>query len=189
MKVAIYLRVSTSKQSTDLQRRDLLEYVERRGWTLTETYEDSGISGATRSRPALDKLLAAAHRHEFNAVLVWKLDRLGRSVSHLSQTLDLLKDLGVQFISFSDGIDTSTAAGKLVFNILASVAEMERELIKERVSAGVRNAVASGKRMGRPRVNVSQTDVLRMLDSGLSTRAIGKEYGISSATVSRLARA
>ena len=156
MKVAIYARVSTANNGQDpaMQTRELREYADRRGWTVSSEYVDIGISGTKEKRPELDRLMTDAHRRRFDAVVVWKFDRFARSVSHLLRALETFKAQGIEFVSFSEQLDTSTPAGKLVFTVLGAVAELERSLTVERVKAGLRNARAKGKRLGRPRVTV-----------------------------------
>jgi DNA invertase Pin-like site-specific DNA recombinase len=148
--VAIYARVSTIDQTADNQLLELRRYVEARGWTATE-YVDTGVSGAKDRRPALDQLTADARRHQVDAVVCWKLDRLGRNLRHLVLLLDEWQTRGIGFITLGEGIDTSTAAGRLVAGVLASIAEFERARVQERVHAGLRRARAQGKRLGRPR--------------------------------------
>lgn len=133
-----------------MQTRELREYAERRGWSVAGEYVDVGISGTKEKRPDLDRLMHDAHRRYFDAVVVWKFDRFARSVSHLLRALETFKAQGIEFISFSEQLDTSTPAGKLVFTVLGAVAELERSLIVERVRAGMRNARAKGKKIGRP---------------------------------------
>jgi DNA invertase Pin-like site-specific DNA recombinase len=151
-RVAIYARVSTANNGQDpsLQTRELQEYCVRRGWIVSGEYVDVGISGTKEKRPELDRLMIDAHRRRFDAVIVWKFDRFARSVSHLLRALENFKAQGIEFVSFSEQLDTSTPAGKLVFTVLGAVAELERSLIVERVRAGMRNARAKGKRIGRP---------------------------------------
>lgn len=149
MKAAIYARVSTADQSAAMQLRELREYAKRRGWKIVSEYVDEGISGAKASRPALDRLMAESHRRKFDAVVVWRFDRFARSVSHLLRALETFKSQGVEFVSYSEQIDTSTPAGKMVFTVLGAVAELERSLIGERVKAGLRNAKAKGVVLGR----------------------------------------
>jgi DNA invertase Pin-like site-specific DNA recombinase len=150
MKVAIYARVSTANNGQDptMQTRELREYAERRGWTVAGEYVDIGISGTKEKRPELDRLVADAHRRRFDAVVVWKFDRFARSVSHLLRALETFKAQGIEFVSFSEQLDTSTPAGKLVFTVLGAVAELERSLIVERVKAGLHNARSKGKKLG-----------------------------------------
>jgi len=151
-KAAIYARVFTSNngQSPAMQTRELEEYCQRRGWKVAGCYVDTGISGSKESRPELDKLMADAHRRHFDAVAVWKFDRFARSVSHLLRALETFKALGIDFVSLSEQVDTSTPTGKMVFTVLGAVAELERSLIWERVRAGIRNAKAKGRTLGRP---------------------------------------
>lgn len=185
MRAAIYARVSTigQGQSPEMQIRELREYCERRGWQLAGEYVDAGISGAKDSRPELNKLVADAHRRRFDAVAVWKFDRFARSVSHLLRALETFNALGVAFVSLSEQIDTSTPTGKMVFTVLGAVAELERSLIGERVRAGLRNARAKGKRLGRPRVAVDVAQIQRLRASGLSWPKIARELELSVGTV------
>src|SRR6202163_2835734 len=154
MKVAIYARVSTANNGQDptMQTRELREDAERHGWTGGGDCLVIGISATKETRPQLDRLMADAHRRRFDAVVVWKFDRFARSVSHRLRALESFKAQGIEFVSFSEQLDTSTPAGKLVFTVLGAVAELERSLIVERVKAGLRNARAKGKNLGRPRV-------------------------------------
>jgi DNA invertase Pin-like site-specific DNA recombinase len=133
-----------------MQTRELREYAARRGWLIVEEYTDQGVSGAKESRPALNRLMADAHRRRFDAVLVWKLDRFGRSLRHLVNALAEFEAVGVAFVSLRDNLDLSTPAGRLMFQIIGAMAEFERTLIAERVRAGMRNARAKGQRIGRP---------------------------------------
>ena len=151
-RVALYGRISTANGSQDvgMQLRELREYCARRGWETAGEYVDVGISGTREKRPELDRLMVDAHRRHFDVLVVWKFDRFARSVSHLLRALETFKALGVEFVSLSEAIDTSTPMGRMVFTILGSVAELERSLIVERVRAGIRNARAKGKRLGRP---------------------------------------
>ena len=146
MKAAIYARVSTANNGQDptMQTRELREYAERRGWTLTSEYVDVGINGSQERRPELDRLMLDAHKRRFDIVVVWKFDRFARSVSHLLRALETFQSLGIEFVSLSEQMDTSTPTGKMVFTILGAVAELERSLIAERVRAGLRNARAKG---------------------------------------------
>lgn len=154
MKVAIYARVSTTDQSTDLQQHDLEDYCARRGWKVYAQYVDRGESGAKDSRPQLDELMHHATAKRFDAVLVWKFDRFARSTQHLLEALRHFQSLGIQFISVTEGIDTTTPMGKMVFTFLGAIAEFERALIIERTRAGVARARANGKTLGRPRAGL-----------------------------------
>ena len=158
-----------------MQTRELREYCERRGWDVTSEYVDLGISGAKEKRPELDRLMADAHRRRFDLVIVWKFDRFARSVSHLIRALETFKD-------------TSTPTGKMVFTVLGAVAELERSLIAERVRAGLRNARAKGKRLGRPRIDVDIARVATLRSEGHSWAAIATEMGIGENTARRAAR-
>jgi DNA invertase Pin-like site-specific DNA recombinase len=183
MNAAIYARVSTlNGQSPEMQLRELREYCQRRGWTAALEYVDVGISGGKEKRPQLDRLLADAHRRHFDAVVVWRFDRFARSVSHLLRALETFRSLGIEFVSLSEQVDTSTPAGKLVFTVLGAVAELERSLIVERVRAGLRNARAKGKRLGRPRSRVDVAEIRRLRAQGASWRTVGAALGVSAAT-------
>ena len=186
---AIYARVSTGHNGQDpcLQTRELAEYCERRDWNLADEYVDVGISGTKEKRPQLDRLMADAHKRRFDIVVVWKFDRFARSVSHLLRALETFQALGIEFVSLTEGVDTSTPAGKMVFTVLGAVAELERSLIVERVKAGLRNARAKGKRLGRPRKMMDVAQIARLRDSGASWRAIAGQMGSNTATVRRAA--
>jgi DNA invertase Pin-like site-specific DNA recombinase len=181
MKAAIYARVSTTNHGQDvtLQTRDLQQFAEARGWHLVDAYIDAGVSGAKDSRPELNRLMADAQHRKFDVVLVWKLDRFGRSLRHLVNALAELEDLGIAFVSFTDNLDLSTPSGRLMFQVIAAMSEFERSLIQERVRAGMRNAKAKGRPIGRPRVNVDLAELARLRDSGASLRAIAALLGVS----------
>ena len=143
VRVALYARVSTLiGQDPEMQLRELREYASRRGWLIGKEYVDQGVSGSKESRPALNDLMADAHRRKFDAVLVWEIDRFGRSLKHLVNSLAELGALGVAFVSFGDNLDLSTPSGRLMFQIIGAMAEFERARIQERVRAGLRNAQA-----------------------------------------------
>lgn len=184
-RVAMYARVSTANngQSPEMQLRELRDYCERRGWRITGEYVDVGISGTKEKRPQLDRLMADAHKRRFDVVCVWRFDRFARSVSHLLRALETFKALGIDFVSFSEQMDTSTPTGKMVFTVLASVAELERSLIVERVRAGLRNARAKGKRLGRPRIAVDAARIGRLRSQGRTVREIAAELGYSRSLV------
>jgi hypothetical protein len=145
MRAAIYARVSTTGngQSPEMQLRDFAEYAKRRGWTVVGEYVDVGISGAKDKRPELDRLMADAHKRRFDVIVVWRFDRFARSVSHLLRALETFQALGIEFVSLSEHMDTSTPTGKMVFTVLGAVAELERSLIVERVRAGMRNLIGA----------------------------------------------
>ena len=180
---AIYARVSTSAgQNVDSQLYELREYCERRKWKVWREYVDIGISGTKEKRRELDKLLEHAHRRKFDAVVVWKFDRFARSVSHLLRALETFRAQGIEFVSLSEQVDTSTPMGKMVFTVLGAVAELERSLIVERVRAGIRNARAKGKKLGRPRKLANSNEISRLRSQGASWRAVGIALGVSSST-------
>jgi len=186
-KVGIYARVSTSNNGQDptMQTRELEEFCQRRGWEVAGCYVDTGISGSKESRPELDRLMADAHRRCFDAVIVWKFDRFARSVSHLLRALETFKALRVDFVSLSEQVDTNTPTDKMVFTVLGAVAELERSLIAERVCAGIRNARAKGKRLGRPRVAVDGAGIAVLRSQGHSWGTIRRETGIAKGTAQR----
>src|ERR1700683_3720343 len=187
MIAAIYARVSTTGhgQSPEMQVRELREYCERRGWQIAGEFVDAGISGAKDSRPELNKLMADAHRRQFDAIVVWKFDRFARSVSHLLRALETFNALGIAFVSLSEQMDTSTPTGKMVFTVLGAVAELERSLIVERVKAGLRNARARGKTLGRPRKIVDAAKIADLRTQGRSWREIAREIGTNTASARR----
>ena len=184
-RVAIYARVSTTNHGQDvgLQTGDLRQFAEARGWKLADEYVDKGVSGSKDSRPELNRLMADTHKRRFDVVLVWKLDRFGRSLRHLVNALAEFESLGIAFVSLSDNLDLSTASGRLMFNIIGAMAEFERALIQERVKAGLRNARAKGKRLGRPRKAVDAARVSKLRSQGRSLREIAADLGLSLTTV------
>lgn len=186
MRAAIYARVSTTGNGQDptMQTRELGEFCERRGWTLIE-YVDIGISGTKEKRPALDRLMKDAHARKFDVVVVWKFDRFARSTSHLLRALETFQALGIQFVSLSEQLDTSTPTGKMVFTVLGAVAELERSLIVERVKAGLRNARAKGKRLGRPHKIVDASRIATLRAQGKSWRKISRIMQCSARTCRR----
>lgn len=183
-RVAVYARVSTQEQTCENQLLELRRYVEARGWTATE-YVDTGVSGAKDRRPALDQLTTAVRRHQVDAVVCWRLDRLGRNLRHLVLLLDEWQARGVAFVTLGEGIDTSTAAGRLVAGVLGSIAEFERARIQERIHAGLARARAQGRRLGRRRNPANR----RLEDcAGLSHAAAAKHLAVSVASVKRWRR-
>ncbi len=189
-RVAIYARVSTTDPSTESQLLDLRRYVRERGWTLFNEYADNGISGTKDSRPALNELMNAARKRRFDAVLVWRFDRFARSTKHLILALEEFRNLGIDFISYQENIDTSSPLGSAIFTIISAVAQLERDIIAERVKAGLRRAKENGKTLGRPVGSVlhnQHTERARELRSdGFSLRSIADQLGISKSTVQRL---
>jgi len=166
-----------------MQIRELREYCKRRGWTIHGEYVDRD-SGAKENRPELDRLMAEAHKRRFDVVCVWRFDRFARSVAHLLRSLETFNAQGIAFISLSEQIDTTTPAGKMVFTVLGAVAELERSLIGERVKAGLRNARARGKRLGRPSLKELSDLEIRQLQrdrrrTRISFSLLAKKYGVS----------
>ena len=188
LRTALYARVSTfhNGQDPDLQLRELREYATRRGWEITGEFVDVGVSGSKASRPGLNRLMAAAHTRQIDAVLVWKLDRFGRSLRHLVNGLAELEARGVAFISLSDHLDLTTPAGRLMFQIIGSMAEFERSLIQERVKAGLRNAKAKGKRLGRPTKRPDAGAIARLRGDGSTWNQIAATLGVGRSTLIRL---
>jgi DNA invertase Pin-like site-specific DNA recombinase len=186
-RVAIYGRVSTTNHGQDVavQTRDLEQFSQARGWQLADSYLDVGISGAKDRRPELDRLMRDAHARKFDVVVVWRFDRFARSVSHLLRALETFDSLGIQFVSLSEQMDTTTPAGRMVFTVLGAVAELERSLIVERVRAGLRNARAKGKTLGRPRKIVDAARIGSLRAQGRSWCAVARELGTNTATVRR----
>ena len=186
MRVALYARVSTlNNQDPEMQLAELREYADHRGWRIVDEYTDQGVSGSKESRPALNRLMADACRRRFDAILVWKIDRFGRSLKHLVNSLAELAALGVAFISLRDNLDLSTPSGRLMFQIIGAMAEFERALIQERVRAGIRNARAKGKRLGRPRVVVDASRIADLRAQGRSWAEIVSQMGIGKGTAQR----
>lgn len=182
-RVALYARVSTlAAQNPQMQLLELREYAARRGWQVVDEYVDHA-SGAKESRPALNRLMTDARQRKFDVIAVWKIDRFGRSLKHLVNALAELEAVGVTFLSLRDNLDLSTPAGRLMFQIIAAMAEFERELIKERVRAGLRNAKQKGKQLGRPRVIVDAARIASLRASGASWRAISGKMGVGIGTL------
>lgn len=185
MRAAIYCRVSTGHQlhSADMQLSELREYCQRRGWELAGEYVDLGVSGAKEQRPELGRLMADCRQRRMDAVVVYRYDRFARSLQQLVNALAEFQALGVEFISLHEGVDTSTPNGRLVFGIFASIAEFERELIRERVRSGLAAARARGKRIGRPRKSLDADEIARFRAQGASWRRIARRLGVSVGTV------
>jgi DNA invertase Pin-like site-specific DNA recombinase len=189
-RAAIYARVSThSGQDPEMQLRELREYCARRGWNVAGEYVDCGISGSTEHRPQLDRLLIACRKRQVDAVVVYRYDRFARSLRQLVNALEEFRSLGIDFVSLHEDVDTSTPNGRLVFGIFATIAEFERELIRDRVRSGLASARAKGKRLGRPRADVNSGQIARLRDSGASWRAVARRLGISVRTARRAALA
>lgn len=184
-RVALYARVSTHDQKADLQLDGLRKLAEQRGWRVVGEYVDLGVSGAKDRRPALDKLMADAHRGRFDIVAVWRFDRFARSVRHLVVALDDFRERGIDFVSVNDGIDTSTAAGRMVFAVIAAMAQFEAEVIRERTRAGVAAARRRGKHIGRPEHRLDLDEAKQLRDEGLSIREIATRMKVGRSIVHR----
>jgi DNA invertase Pin-like site-specific DNA recombinase len=184
LKAAMYARVSTTGQTADNQLLALRTFASARGWTVTE-FVDSGISGAKEKRPALDAMLAAVRARKVDLVATVKLDRLARSVHHLVAMVREFEALGVDLIVLDQAIDTTLPAGRLLFHVLAAISEFERDLIRDRVLAGLKRARAQGTRLGRPRTPVDLGRVAQMRAAGTSIRAVARALGIAPMSVSR----
>ncbi len=190
MRVALYARVSTTDKGQDpeLQLDPLRDYARARESTIHQEYVDNGISGAKERRPALDQLMGDARRRLFDAVLVWRFDRFARSTRHLINTLHEFRHLGIAFISHQENLDTSSPLGEAMFTIIGAMAQLERDITRERVKAGVARARARGRQLGRPRKVFHRDHVEQLRAKGLSFRQIGKQLGISPALALRLSR-
>jgi len=184
-RVAIYARVSTTDQSTDSQLLDLRRYVADRGWHLHREYTDDGISGTKDSRLALNELMNDAKKRRFDAVLCWRFDRFARSTKHLILALEEFRNLGIDFVSYQENIDTSSPLGSAIFTIISAVAQLERDIIAERVKAGLRRAKENGKKLGRPRAEEPTGEIYRLHSHGLSLRQIATQLNISKSRVAR----
>ena len=184
-RVAIYARVSTTDQSTESQLLDLRKYVSDRGWQIYRKFVDEGISGTKDSRPALNQLMDDAKKRKFDIVLVWRFDRFARSTRHLINALEEFKNLGIDFVSFQENIDTSSPLGSAIFTIISAVAQLERDVIAERVKAGLRRAKESGRKLGRPRVAADADKIAALRAQGRSWREIAEELGIGKGTAQR----
>jgi DNA invertase Pin-like site-specific DNA recombinase len=191
MRAAIYGRVSTANhgQDVDMQLRELRQFADARGWQITDEYVENGVSGSKDSRPELNRLMADAKKRKFDAVLIWKLDRFGRSLRHLVNALAEFESLGIAFVSLTNNLDLTTPSGRLMFQIIGAMSEFERALIQERVRAGIRNAQAKGRKIGRPRATVDVRQIAGLRAQGLSYQAIGTRLGVSDATVRRAFKA
>src|SRR5499433_3260761 len=185
-RAALYMRVSTKGhgQTTETQALALRDYAAHRGFEVIEKYRDEGISGSKDSRPALDRLMRDARARKFDLVIVARFDRFARSVSHLLRALEEFSHLGIDFVSLSESIDTSTPMGKMIFTVLGAVAELERNLIRERVYMGLYRARKEGKRLGRPKRIFDREKAQTMLQS-MSVREVARQLGVSRGVVER----
>ena len=188
-RVALYVRVSTDGQTTANQQRELEAVCERHGWSLVEVFRDQGISGKNgrEKRPGFDKLLQGVARKDFDIVAAWSLDLLGRSLQHLISFLEELRAKGVDLYLHQQGLDTSTPAGRALFQVMGVFAEFERAMIVERVKAGLKRARSEGKQLGRPRVSEKiEQAIRRELGKGRGIHAVAKTVGVGTGTVQRV---
>jgi DNA invertase Pin-like site-specific DNA recombinase len=188
-RAAIYARVSTDSQTVENQIRELKQIAERRGWEVAETYTDAGISGAKgrTQRPGLDQMLKDASRRKFDIVMSWAIDRLGRSLIDLLGTIQHLEAVGVDLFLDQQAIDTTTPMGKLVFQVTGAFAEFERSMIRQRVKAGLKRAVAQGAKLGRPKVDVAlERKAQKQLAKGTGILKVAKMLGLGTGTVQRI---
>ena len=184
-KVAIYVRVSTKDQSVGMQLNDLERYTKERELNIFKVYEDNGVSGTKETRPALGQLMDDARKRKFDIVLVWRFDRFARSTKHLVNALYEFRNLGIDFISYQENIDTSSPLGEAIFTIISAMSKLERDIIAERVKGGLRKARANGKRLGRPKNEVDTDKVIEYRKQNKSIRQIAAELNLSKGAVQR----
>jgi DNA invertase Pin-like site-specific DNA recombinase len=185
VKIALYARVSTEGQDPEVQLMALRAHAAQRGWQVVEEFVDRGVSGAKERRPALDRLLKAAWAGRSQVVLVWRFDRFARSVKHLVAALETFRSLHVEFVSLQEQLDTATPIGQAMFTIIGAMAQLERDIIRERVKAGLERAKARGIRLGRPRVPVVAEDLVALRARGLSVGEMARRLRCSRSTVRR----
>jgi DNA invertase Pin-like site-specific DNA recombinase len=187
IRAALYARISTLHhgQDPEVQLGEIREFCKRRGFEIVDEYVDTGISGSRERRPSLDRLMTACRKRLVDAVVVYRYDRFARSLRQLVNSLEEFRALGIEFISIHEGVDTSTPNGRLVFGIFASIAEFERELIRDRVRSGLAAAKAKGKRIGRPRVVVDVLRVASLRRQGRSWAEITRATGVTKGTAQR----
>ncbi len=184
-KVAIYVRVSTKDQSVDMQLNDLQRYTKEREFNVFKVYNDNGVSGTKDKRAGLNQLMDDANKRKFDIVLVWRFDRFARSTKHLITALHEFRNLGIDFISYQENIDTSSPLGEAIFTIISAMSKLERDIIAERVKGGLRRAKANGKRLGRPRSEVDTDKIVEYRRQNKSIRQIARELGLSNNLVFR----
>ena len=190
-RAAIYVRVSTDKQTVENQIRELRRIAERRGWEVVKEYHDAGISDSKgrEARPGLDEMLKGAQRRRFDVVMAWAIDRLGRSLIDLLETIQTLEACSVDLYLDQQAIDTTTPAGRLMFQVTGAFAEFERSMIRQRVRAGLKRAVESGKQLGRPKVSPAiEKRIQNQLRAKKGMLAVARECGVGTGTVQRIAR-
>ena len=190
-RAALYVRVSTDRQTVENQLRELRQIAERRGWEVVKEFDDAGISGSKgrNDRPGLDEMLKDAQRRRFDVVMAWAIDRLGRSLIDLLGTIQQLETCGVDLYLDQQAIDTTTPPGRLMFQITGAFAEFERSMIRQRIRAGLRRAVEAGKQLGRPKIDPAlEKRIQSQLRAGKGMLAIAKALGVGTSTVQRIAR-
>ena len=187
-KAALYVRVSTPDQSAEPQLLDLRQMAAARRYEIVREYSDK-LSGTKSRRPGLDALLSDAKRHRFDVVMVWAFDRMARSVRHFLEVLDELNHLNIEFVSFRESVDTSGPLGRAMVVIVGAIAELERNLIVERVKAGMRRARLEGRQIGRSRLDVNRDQIVSDRRSGMSLTQVAKKHGVSRASICRLMKA
>jgi len=186
-RAVLYLRVSSPEQSPETQLLDLRQMAAQRGYEIVHQYVDK-ITGVKAKRPGLEQLMADARRHRFDVVMVWAFDRMARSVRHFLEVLDELNHLGIEFVSFRESVDTSGPLGRAMVVIVGAIAELERNLIVERVRAGMRRAKLDGRQIGRARLDVDREQVLQDRSLGMSLTQVATKHGISRASVCRIVK-
>src|SRR5215468_8501280 len=188
---ALYVRVSTDAQTVENQIRELRQVARRRGWDVIEVYSDAGISGAKgrNGRPGLDNVLKDASRRKFDIVMAWAIDRLGRSLSDLLDTIQHLEACGVDLYVDQQAIDTTTPMGKLVFQLTGAFAEFERTMIRQRIKAGLKRAIAQGAKLGRPKIDsATERKARKQLAKGIGILKVAKSLGLGTGTVQRISK-
>lgn len=188
MKIALYARVSTDAQDTEVQLQPMRAHAVQRGWIIVEEFVDHGYSGAKERRPALDRLMKAAWTGQFQAVLVFRFDRFARSTKHLISGLEKFRSLNINFISLQEQFDTSTPIGQAMFSIIGAMAQLERDIIRERVKAGLDRARTRGVRLGRPIASAKPDEVIELKEQGFSVPEIANRLRCSRSTVKRRMR-
>ena len=184
-RAALYCRVSTNDQKTDMQLTDLRKFSSDRNLSIYNEYVDNGISGSIKKRPALDRLMSDAKKKKFDVILVWRFDRFARSSRHLVEALHIFRHLDIQFISYNENIDTGSPLGEAMFTIISAMAQLERDIIRERVKAGLKNARNKGKTLGRPKADIDLTRAKKMQNDGDSIRSISIKLRIPRTTLIR----
>ncbi len=184
-KVAVYVRVSTKDQSVDMQLNDLERYSKERRLSIFNVYKDNGVSGTKETRPALSELMNDAKKRKFDTVLVWRFDRFARSTKHLVTALYEFRNLGIDFISYQENIDTSSPLGEAIFTIISVMSKLECDIIAERVKGGLRKAKANGKRLGRPKSEIDIDKLAEFRKQNMSIRKIASEMKLSKGTIEK----